>query len=176
MKAILMHPEINRNLHLGALDVYLALNYSAGPETLIEGIEKLPPGHWLQWRDGAITSNAYWRLHLEDRSLAVEEACEQLDSLMQASVREHMLSDVPLGVWLSDGIDSSTVLHYASARCQKRLQSYSVSFAGRSFDESPYITEMVRRYNTEHHQMDLNPKSDLEPPFESLPITRTSQS
>lgn len=163
MKAILMHPEIDRKLHLGALDVYLALNYSAGPKTLIEGIEKLPPGHWLQWRDGAVTSNPYWRLHFEDRSIGVDEACEQLDSLLQASVREHMLSDVPLGVWLSGGIDSSTVLHYAAARCQRRLQSYSVSFTGRSFDESPYITEMVRRYNTEHHQMDLNPKSDLEP-------------
>lgn len=162
MKAILMHPEIDRNLNLGALDIYLSLNYPAGPETLIEGIEKLRPGHWLEWRDGQVTSGAYWQLRIEQQAITLQEGCERLDSLLQTSMREHMLSDVPLGVWLSGGVDSSTILHYASQACPRRLQSFSISFTGRRFDETRYIAEAARQYNTEHHQLDLNADSGLD--------------
>jgi asparagine synthase (glutamine-hydrolysing) len=162
MKAILMHPEIDRKLNLGGLDIYLSLNYPAGPETLIEGIEKLRPGHWLEWRDGRVSSGAYWSLRLEQRATTTQEACEQLDSLLQQSVREHMLSDVALGVWLSGGLDSTTILHYATQASPRPLQTFSISFAGRSFDERRYIAEASRHYDTEHHELDLNTNSDLE--------------
>ena len=162
IKAILIHPEIDRKLHLDALDTYLSLNYPAGSKTLIEGIEKLRPGHWLEWRDGVVTSGAYWTLRLEQRATKIHSACEELDSLLQRAVREHLLSDVPLGVWLSGGIDSTTILHYAAQTSSRRLQTFSISFPGRSFDESRYIAIAARTYGTEHHQLDLNSDADLE--------------
>ena len=72
------------------------------------------------------------------------------------------MSDVPLGVWLSGGLDSSTILHYAAQASSARLRTFSISFRGQSFDESAYIGEMVKKYGTDHEQFDLNPEQDLE--------------
>jgi asparagine synthase (glutamine-hydrolysing) len=163
LKAIFSHPELERRLSPMALDCYLALNYIPAPWTMIDGIEKLTPGTWLEWRDGAIRTETYWSLpepRPEPRSL--ESACEELDSLLQQSLREHLLSDVPLSVWLSGGLDSSTILHYASQASSSQVQTFSISFHGRSFDESSYIDAMVRQYGTKHEELDLNPEQDLE--------------
>ncbi|HXW63095.1 MAG TPA: asparagine synthase (glutamine-hydrolyzing) [Candidatus Acidoferrales bacterium] len=162
LKAILVHPEIERHLSLAGLDCYLSLNYVPCPWTLVDGIEKLPPGHWLEWRDGEVRSEAYWTLpFVRPGKRALGEATEELDQLLRESVREHLLSDVPLGVWLSGGIDSSTILHYAAAASSSRLKTLSISFRGRSFDESPYIERVSARYGTDHEQFDLNPAEDL---------------
>jgi asparagine synthase (glutamine-hydrolysing) len=161
LKAILIHPEIERQLSLDGLDCYLSLNYVPSPWTLVEGVEKLPPGQWLEWRDGEVFSDCYWRLPFGvDRSWTMESAKEELDNLLRQSVREHMVSDVPLGMWLSGGIDSSTILHYA-AESGAPLKTFSISFQGRSFDESAYIREVVQRYQTEHEELDLNPEVNL---------------
>lgn len=174
LKTILAHPQIERRLDAAALDRYLSVNYSPGPHTLVEGIEKLPPGHWLEWRDGKVSMGAYWRAHFEAgrvhgrRGLDLESAKEELDGLLRASVREHLLSDVPLGVWSSGGLDSSTVLHYAAESAPGRLKTFSVSFRGRKFDESPYFRAVAERYGTEHHEFDLNPEQDLAAAIEQL--------
>ncbi len=163
LKAILVHPEIERRISLPALDCYLALNYIPAPWTMIEGIEKLTPGTWLEWRDGVTRTGTYWQLpepHAERYTL--ESASEELDALLQQSVREHLISDVPLSVWLSGGLDSSTILHYASRASSAQVKTFSISFRGRSFDESGYIGTMVREYGTEHEELDLNPEQDLE--------------
>lgn len=163
LKAILVHPEIDRRLSLAGLDCYLSLNYVPSPWTLVEGIGKLSPGHWLEWRDGAVRYEAYWRLPIgasKHRTLA--SAQEELDGLLDQSVREHLISDVPLGMWLSGGVDSSTILHYASAASgSRRLKTFSISFQGRSFDETAYIREVAARYGTDHEEFDLNPSSGL---------------
>ena len=169
LKAILVHPEIERNLSLAALDSYLSLNYSTGSQTLIEGVEKLRPGYWLEWRGGTVQSQSYWRLPFgEQRTRSLDAAKEELDGLLKQSVREHLLSDVPLGVWLSGGVDSSTILHYASEASNRPLQSFSISFRGRSFDESRYIREAADHYQTDHHELDLNPEADLQAAIEEF--------
>jgi asparagine synthase (glutamine-hydrolysing) len=161
LKAILIHPEIDRHLSLDGLDCYLSLNYVPSPWTLVEGIEKLPPGEWLEWRDGKVSTDAYWRLPFGVvREQTVDSACEELDGLLRQSVREHLVSDVPLGMWLSGGVDSSTILHYA-AEAGARLKTFSISFRGRSFDETSYIREVANSYQTEHEELDLNPEIDL---------------
>ena len=158
LKAILIHPEIERNLSLQALDCYLALNYIPAPWTMIEGIFKVMPGTWVEWRNGEVRSESYWTLpapHAEKYTL--DSACEELDALLQQSVKEHLYSDVPLSVWLSGGLDSSTILHYASRASSSQVKTFSISFRGRSFDESSYIQNMVSEYGTEHDELDLNP-------------------
>jgi len=162
LKAILIHPEIERNLSREALDCYLSLNYIPCPWTLIDGIRKVPPGTWMEWRDGETTTKSYWQLpYGKIREISLEDAKEQLDALLAESIREHLLSDVPLGVWLSGGIDSTSILHYAAAANSSRLKSFSISFKGRSFDESSYIRRVVQEYGTDHDELDLNPGVDL---------------
>jgi len=162
VKAILLHPEIERRMSAAGLDRYLSLNYIPGPHTLIEGIEKLPPGHWLEWKDGRAAEEAYWRLDVRpDPGLDLESAKTELDRLLRSSVREHLVSDVPLGVWSSGGLDSTTILHYAAGESASRLKTFSVSFRGRSFDESAYFREVADFYRTEHHEFDLNPEVEL---------------
>jgi asparagine synthase (glutamine-hydrolysing) len=162
LKAILIHPEIDRRLSLNGLDCYLSLNYVPYPWTLVEGIEKLAPGKWLEWKDGEISSEAYWTLPFNSsREVSVDEAKEELDPLLREAIREHLLSDVPLGVWLSGGIDSSTILHYAAQASSSKLKTLSISFRGRTFDETPYIQDVANQYGTDHEQFDLNPTENL---------------
>jgi len=169
LKAILGHPEIERKLDLRALDRYLSLNYVPGPDTLIESIKKVPPGHWLEWRDGKVSLHAYWRLEMKpDPRWTLETAEEELDRLLRDSIREHLISDVPLGVWVSGGLDSSTVLHYAAAETSSRLKTFSVSFSGRGCDESRYFRQVAARYGADHHELDLNERLDLASAIERL--------
>lgn len=162
LKTILLHPEFDRRLNLRALDRYLTSNYAAGTESLVEGIEKLAPGHWLEWRAGTIAAGTYWKLSFApDASLDFDAAKEELDSLLDSAVREHLISDAPLGLWSSGGLDSSTILHYAARASSQPLKTFSVSFRGHSFDETRYFREVASHYGTEHHEFDLNPDKEL---------------
>lgn len=169
LKCILAHPEIPRKIDLSGLNCFLSLNYVPGPFTLVEGITKLMPGHLLEWQQG--------RVHIEsfvppaERKAApksIEEAEEELDSLLAQSVREQLDSDVPVGVWLSGGLDSSSVLYYAHQAQHKQLHTFSVTFQGRSFDESSYIRKVSDHFGTQHTEFDLQSDADLTSVIESM--------
>jgi len=169
LKALFVHPDLPRELDLTALHYYLALNYVPGPHTLVKGIEKLPPGHFLEWKDGKIQVEQYWKTRFEvNHRWTLESAEEALDELLKQSIREHLLADVPVGVWLSGGVDSTTILHYARELFPSRLKTFSISFAGRSFDESRYARDIAKRYDTEHYELDLNPNLDLPSTIEEM--------
>jgi asparagine synthase (glutamine-hydrolysing) len=157
MKAVFCHPEVRRRIDLNALDTYLGLNYVPGAHTLAEGVVKLLPGCFLTWHDGDISTHRYWQAQRDGvPRMTLNDATERLDYLLTESVKEHLTADVPVGVWLSGGIDSSTVLHYASQHAAERLKTFSITFDGREFDEAPYIRKMARRYGTDHHELDLS--------------------
>jgi asparagine synthase (glutamine-hydrolysing) len=169
LKTIFIHPEVERRLNPAALDCYFSLNYVPSPMTLVEGIEQLPAGEFLEWRDGKVRTEAYWKLpQAQPGDISFEDAKAELDSLMRQSVREHLLSDVPLGVWLSGGIDSSSIVHYASEVCGSKLKTFSISFQGRSFDEMRYIRDVAKQYGTDHQELDLNPEVNLREAIEEL--------
>ena len=169
LKTIFAHPEFTRELDFTGLQYYLSLNYVPCPHTLVRGIEKLPPGHLLEWQDGDVEMEAYWRLRFHpQKQKSLDGAQEELDGLLRASVRDHLISDVPLGIWLSGGVDSSTILHYTRELCASRVKTFSISFAGRTFDESSYIRDIAARYDTEHHELDVNPSLDLPTAIEEL--------
>jgi len=169
LKTIFAHPEFKRELDFTGLHYYLSLNYVPCPHTLVRGIEKLPPGHLLEWQDGDVEMEAYWRLRFEpQKQKSLQGAQEELDSLLRESVRDHLIADVPLGIWLSGGVDSSTILHYTRELCASRLKTFSISFAGRSFDETSYIRDIAARYDTEHHELDVSPSLDLPAAIEEL--------
>jgi asparagine synthase (glutamine-hydrolysing) len=169
LKAILEHPDVPRHLDLEALDSYLSVNYVPGPDTLMTGIRKLQPGHLLEWSHGRTWIGPWWSLPTGGaQPSSLEAAKEELDWLMRDAVREHLVSDVPLGVWASGGLDSSAVLHYAALQNAAPLKTFSVSFAGRSFDESQYFREIARTYGTDHYEFDLNPEQELQSAIEDF--------
>src|ERR1700720_643391 len=127
------------------------------------------PGYLLEWRDGMVLEEQYWKLpHGQNADWTLPDAKEALDDLLKRSMQDHLLSDVPVGIWLSGGIDSSALLHYASQASSKRLNTFSITFRGRSFDETPYIHELVDKYQTEHQELDLNPTLDLPSAIEDV--------
>ena len=168
LKSILEHPRVPRHLDLQALDAYLAVNYVPGSRTLIDGIRKVPPGHWLEWREGRVRIERWAKPAPPQRAHTLGSAKEELDDLLRKSVREHLNSDVPLGVWASGGLDSSTILHYAAAESGKQLKTFSVSFTGRTFDESAYFREVAQKYGTDHYEFDLNPDVELRDAIEEF--------
>jgi asparagine synthase (glutamine-hydrolysing) len=170
IKAIFAHPEVERAVDRTGLTYYLSLNYVPGPHTLASGIVKLPPGHLLDWRNGSEQMTAYWKLEFQpDSRIKLGDAKAELDELLRNSVREHLVSDVPLGIWASGGLDSTTVLHYAAQARGSGLKTFSVSFRGRSFDESKYFRPVAEMYGTDHHEFDLNPEEDLEAAVREIP-------
>jgi asparagine synthase (glutamine-hydrolysing) len=169
LKSLFVHPEIERKIDPLGLHYYTSLNYVPSPNTLVEDIEKLPAGHWLEWREGRVQTAPYWELKFQpQRHYTLNSAAEELDSLLQESVQEHLVADVPLGIWASGGLDSSAILHYAATHSTGQLKTFSVSFAGRSFDEGEYARRLANHYGTDHHEFDLNPNVDLESAIESL--------
>src|ERR1019366_799044 len=130
--------------------------------TLVEGIEKLLPGQWLEWQRGAIRTDRYWQLPGGSPERWTPETAEAgLDRLLKQSIREHLAADVPLGVWLSGGLDSSSLVHYAAEASSSRLKTFSITFRGRSFDEASYVRQVADHYGTDHTELDLNPEQDL---------------
>ncbi len=168
LKALFAFDEVERRIDPVGLHYFTSLNYVPSPRTLVAGIEKLPPGHWLEWRAGRVEVSQYWNLAFQPQQhYTLDSAAEELDSLLGEAVREHLVSDVPLGLWASGGLDSSTILHYA-AQSGARMKTFSVSFAGRSFDEGQHARSIASLYATEHHEFDLNPDADLAGAIASL--------
>ena len=161
LKTILAHRQVKRSVCLNGLNAYLSLNYVPGPYTLVEGIVKLMPGHFLEWKQGRAEVKSYLKRNDAKPPKTVDDAAAELDHLITTSVKEQLVSDVPLGMWLSGGIDSSTVLHYAASAGATNLNTFSVTFSGREFDESRYIREVSSLYGTRHHEFDLSDDADL---------------
>jgi asparagine synthase (glutamine-hydrolysing) len=162
LKAILEHEEVDRTLDMRALQEYLSFNYVPSERTLLEDIRKLAPGHLLEWRDGEVRVSCWWDLDVSvRRSLGLDEAKEELECLLKESVREQLVSDVPLGIWASGGLDSSTILHYAAEASSQRLKTFSISSDSPCCDETEYFREIASIYGTDHHEFHLSSDIDL---------------
>lgn len=169
IKTIFAHPEFERRLNLSGLDCYLALNYVPAPLTLVEGVEKLLPGHWLEWKAGAFRTESFWNLpYGTTQNVTLDSATEQLDGLLRQSVSEHMLSDVPLGLWLSGGLDSSTILHYAANASSSPIRTFSIAFEGRTFNDGDYSQRVAAHYGTRHEQVNFTQDFDLQAAIEDF--------
>lgn len=163
LKALLMDSALRRGVDPVALDRYLAREYVPSPLSMVRGISKLPPAHTLTWSVAERTSvlSRYWAPTLgegdgvaDGRSL--DEQCEELRGVLLESVRKELISDVPLGVFLSGGIDSSAVAAMMT-QLGSEVKSFSVGFADRSFDESAYARLVARHLGTDHHELILEP-------------------
>ena len=162
LKALLRDPELRRGVDPVALDQYLAYEFVPSPRSIIRGISKLRPGHALAWSlaDHSAKVRRYWAPTLNAGEDAagrdLDEECAQLRDVLRESVRKELMSDVPLGVFLSGGIDSSAVTAMMT-QLGRDVKTFSVGFRERSFDEAPYARQVARHLGTDHHELTLEP-------------------
>ncbi|MBI5570016.1 MAG: asparagine synthase (glutamine-hydrolyzing) [Desulfomonile tiedjei] len=159
LKALLAHPSVERSIDITALNQYLAFEYVPTPRTIFEGINKLPPGHLLIWENGSLEIRQYWDLQLVqcengNRKSETEYVLNLLETLKE-SVRKELIADVPTGVLLSGGIDSSAVACMMAQCIPGNVKSFSIAFEDPSFDESNYAQLVSRHLGTEHHEITL---------------------
>jgi asparagine synthase (glutamine-hydrolysing) len=161
LKALLRDPALRKGVDETALDEYLAYEFVPSPRSIIRGISKLRPGHTLTWSLGAHEPELrrYWEPSLNvdgSGAVDVEAECARLRDVLRESVRKELVSDVPLGVFLSGGIDSSAVAAMMT-QVGGDVKTFSVGFAERSFDESGHARQVARHLGTEHHELTLEP-------------------
>jgi asparagine synthase (glutamine-hydrolysing) len=153
-KVLLAHPAVKPELNLNALRQYLSFDYVPAPLSIYEGISKLPAAHTLTLEDGEITVERYWRLSYQTKQPvpSVDEAADQLRDLLADAVKMRLVSDVPLGILLSGGIDSSVVAALAVRASTETVKTFSIGFAEASFDESQYARAVAEFLGTDHHE------------------------
>src|SRR5437773_1992914 len=162
LKALLRDPELRCGVDPAALDDYLAHEFVPSPRSIVRGISKLRPGHTLTWSlaEHTATLHRYWEPQLnldrDGRRRDLDADCAELREVLRESVRKELISDVPLGVFLSGGIDSSAVTAMMT-QLGGDVKSFSVGFAERSFDEAPYARQVAKHLGTDHHELTLEP-------------------
>jgi asparagine synthase (glutamine-hydrolysing) len=150
LKAVLAHPGVPRDVDLEALNTYLALNYTLAPRTMVRAVRQLKPGHHLVYEDGRIAEAAYWEPRGGERPPA-DPTGAFLDTLDRA-VRKRLLSDVPLGAFLSGGIDSSAVVALMQRAMPEPVRTFCLGFQERSWGEQRYAAEVARHVGTDHQE------------------------
>jgi asparagine synthase (glutamine-hydrolysing) len=145
--------DFPRELDYEALRDYLAFQTPLAPRSFLRAVRQLPPAHWMEWSGGAMRMQQYWRIP-QPVHAAPQERRAQLDHLLAATVRQQLVSDVPLGAFLSGGIDSSLLVHYMAQAGARPLLTFSVRFPGESYDESAAALAVAQRYGTEHHVLE----------------------
>jgi asparagine synthase (glutamine-hydrolysing) len=160
IKSLLALDPALKQLNLAALDQYLALRIIASPLTMFTGVHKLPPGHLLVLEDDrAPVVRRYWDLEFEPKVVRSEEALiDELDEQIVESLRLHMVSDVPVGAFLSGGLDSSLLVAMLVKRLGvERLPTFTVGLPYKQFDEAPHARNVATRYHTQHHELTVQP-------------------
>jgi len=157
IKAILCCDSVPRRVNLQSVYHFLGYEYVPEPETMFEGVTKLEPGTWLRFRNGDLQTGFYWDLDIQraERTRAEHEAV--LRNAMLDAVRSHLVSDVPVGVFLSGGLDSSAVVAWMRRCGVERIRTYSLGYADRSFSELEYARIVSSAYATEHKELIIDP-------------------
>lgn len=161
-KALLQIPGVSAQINPDALTQYLALGYVSEPQSMFAGIRKLAPGTALIAADGRCTERRYWKLDPStDGSVSEEQWSEQIRAELERSVRDQMVSDVPIGAFLSGGIDSSCVVAFMSRHTRQPVKTYSIGFKGSSgaelYNELPYARTVAETFHTDHREIIVQP-------------------
>jgi asparagine synthase (glutamine-hydrolysing) len=157
VKSLLVSAEIDTAVDPVALDHYLSFLYTPADRSIFTGIRKLPPGHVLRWHRGIATTRQYWQLPAEEQATVSEpEAIEELRRVLQDAVSSHLMSEVPLGAFLSGGVDSSLVVGLM-AQASDRVQTFSIGFDDPAYDELEYARAVANHFGTDHHEFVVKP-------------------
>jgi asparagine synthase (glutamine-hydrolysing) len=157
-KVLLQNPLVKAEINLDALRQYLSFDYVPAPHSIYKNINKLPAAYLLTLEKSEIKTRRYWNLtfHKNGSTPTLKEASEQLKELLADSVRMRLVSDVPLGILLSGGVDSSTVAAFATQFSTEKVKTFSIGFEEDSFDESKYARQVAEHLGTEHYEDKLS--------------------
>jgi asparagine synthase (glutamine-hydrolysing) len=159
LKSLLEHPEARREINMDALDAYLSLGYVPDPLSIFRDIHKLPPGHHLTFHAGQLSVEQYWDFRYEvTTARPLEDYLEELNALLDESVRLRLVADVPLGAFLSGGVDSSAVVGLMSRHTGRPVKTFSIGFHEDGYDELKYARLAAARFHTEHHEFIVTPE------------------
>jgi asparagine synthase (glutamine-hydrolysing) len=154
LASLLEYPGISREIDGIALDNYFCFGYVPSPRTIYRDVKQLQPGHYLLWRGGELHVAMYWRLHSQPSGArSKEDAAEELLGLVKDAVRIRLHSDVPFGALLSGGVDSSLVVALMSQLMDRPVDTFTVGFSDKEFDESGPAEELARHFGTHHHSL-----------------------
>ncbi|HZR22947.1 MAG TPA: asparagine synthase (glutamine-hydrolyzing) [Vicinamibacterales bacterium] len=158
IKSLLEAPDLPRDIDLDALDHYLSFLYTPRDGSIFRAVRKLPPGHLLTWHDGRVTVERYWQLSADENYRGSEaDAVRDLRDVLVDAVRSHMISDVPLGAFLSGGIDSSTVVGLMTEASGAQVKTFSIGFDVPEFDELDAARTVAKHFGTDHHEFIVKP-------------------
>ena len=161
IKAILADPSVKREMAPEFIDRFLTFLYLPGEETLLKGIRKLAPGHYLLSQGGKTVVKQYWDLRFvaEPQNRPVENVEAELVERLSEAVKLHMIADVPVGVLLSGGVDSTGVLSFAGPQTDKKISSFTIGFSGGEVaDERPYARLAAETFGSQHYEMTISAK------------------
>jgi len=163
LKAILQHPDIKKELNIDAINEYLTFDYIPTPNTIFKYIYKLEASHYLVFKNGnIITNEPYWKASFHQSDITFPDALSKLDNLMHEATKRRLISDVPLGIFLSGGLDSSTVAYYAQKNSSTQIKTFSIGFSEKSYDESNYAKQVAKHIGTEHYEDFLSAEETLQ--------------
>ena len=164
--ALLLHPDLSRDVDLHALDHYLSFMCVPAPMTAYQAIRKLEPGHTLRWKNGTLTTERYWQPDFSKKiAISEEEAGERAIEILRDSVRVRLMSEVPLGAFLSGGIDSSAVVALMSEVSSEPVKTFSIGFEEQDFSELHHARRVAEHVGAEHHEFIVRPDA-----LEVLPL------
>lgn len=161
LKVLLASPFVEAKLDHLSLQKYLAHEYIPAPRSIFENIFKLEPGHVLIFENGKVETKRYWDVALEGESTHMSEqfATQEFKALFERAVERRLMSDVPLGVFLSGGLDSSSVVAAMRKYMEpKQIKTFSIGFAEKSFDESSYARQVAQHFGTDHREQICTPE------------------
>jgi asparagine synthase (glutamine-hydrolysing) len=163
IKALLQVPDVERKVNDTAIHDYLTYQYVPSPDTIFEGIKKLPPAHYLLYdRDGNLKIERYWKLHFNSTHQTypdLQELNDRIRTELEESVRLRLISDVPLGAFLSGGVDSSLIVGIMARLSEKPVKTFSIGFEEKEFDELSYARIVANHFSTEHHEFIVKPNA-----------------
>lgn len=163
IKAILEDPDITRTLNKQALYDYIGFEFVPAPETMFEDIYKLPAGHSLTLQDGRLSREKYWDLSMRPQNrLSYGEAVEKERELLEYAVKSHLISDVPLGVFLSGGLDSSAIVAYMRKHISGPLKTFTIGYHDKTFSELDFAQVVAEHCETDHQVLMLD---DIRPEY-----------
>lgn len=169
VKALLVRPEVTRELDVEAVDQFLTYEYVLAPRTILKGVQKLPPGHYLTYRDGEVTVRSYWdAAAVQVQPWTEGDAADALRAALRRATVSQMIADVPLGAFLSGGIDSSTIVAFMSEASLQPVNTFSIGFDDGTYNELPYAREVAALFGTNHRERTVSP--DLHELFEKLVV------
>jgi asparagine synthase (glutamine-hydrolysing) len=158
IKSLIAAGAIDRDIDVEALDHYLAFLYVPRDRSIFKGVSKLPPGHYLRWAAGRAEVHKYWEIGAtESFTGSAEEAASTLRSVLRDAVRSHMMSDVPLGAFLSGGIDSSLVVGLMAETSERPVKTFSIGFEEAPFNELEHARTVAQHFGTDHHEFIVRP-------------------